>query len=112
MTTVEIKEKIFDYIQKVRDGVSFVEIERLFSPTEIKGELAMEFKHNLIMWAGMNEKFCDAMRLLQKEKKVAVTPTTVFVYMVDGGMLKLPIAKSARDYKEPHWVPVVFGLAK
>ena len=36
-----------------------------------------------------------------------MVPTSPFTYMHDGRALTLPLVKQIRQYKKPHWLPVV-----
>jgi hypothetical protein len=95
-----------------RSGVSFVEIERLLTSrgVETKGPHALVIdKYNIALWAGMSERFVAVMDAVQARKNVSLKPTSCLVYLADGGMLRMPLAKRTRRYKELHWAPVVFN---
>ncbi|ASL80483.1 hypothetical protein GBLP1_g1999 [Lactiplantibacillus plantarum] len=34
------------------------------------------------------------------------------IYLIDGVVPSMPVAKTNREYKHPHWVPVVFTVEK
>ena len=98
---------------KERGHVSFVELDR-----EIEGftggEHALESlrpKHsNIIIWVNLTEEGSATIRaLLEQELIHTTTCSSLLVYMVDGGFLKMPIARRARHYKEPHWLPSVIN---
>jgi hypothetical protein len=78
---------------------------------EAKGSYCMEYPPNCIWWVGMSEKMIDAIELCQKRKSIEPGYAHYLVYLIDGGMLKFPIAKRLPKggYKKPHWVPVVFN---
>jgi hypothetical protein len=49
---------------------------------------------------------------LIEERRIAAKIASPLIYFMDGGALKLPIAKRAnKSYKTPHWAPVVLNLA-
>ncbi len=37
--------------------------------------------------------------------------TQLLVYLVDGQVPSLPLARSPRTYKKPHWLPVAFNAS-
>lgn len=78
---------------------------------EVEGDLAMFLPghENIILWAGMSQPFFDAIAQALSTHLIETRPTQVMVYMADGGMLNMPVAKSLRQYKEPHWLPVAFN---
>jgi hypothetical protein len=96
-------------------AVSFVELSRLLASRglEVGGEHAMEAGScpNLFLWAGMSEEFFDTVSQLLSSRTVHLKSTLPLVYLVDGGMLDMPIAQRPprNGYREPHWVPAVFN---
>jgi hypothetical protein len=50
------------------------------------------------------------MKELLANGEIRAEPTNVMTYMIDGSVLQLPLAKSIRNYKERHWLPVVFNI--
>jgi hypothetical protein len=94
---------------KNRETVSFMELER-----EIDGFKGGDYEWildpwNIVLWAGMTKEAIDAMLLLREKHLIHPTATTLLVYMIDGGMPRLPLAKRKVVYKKPHWIPVVFN---
>jgi hypothetical protein len=108
--TRPLKERILDYIQKT-DYVSFAELNHRFGGDFTGGEMALELKRNLIIWANLTETACASVRELLTEHAIIAAPTGLLVYATDGIMLKFPIAKRERDYKEIHWLPVTLRPA-
>lgn len=108
----KLAEACVEFI-RVRDHVSFAELrDFLSSYIPVAGEFLMEFTEhpNLCLWGAMTEEFVAVMRDLQATKQVVMEPSSVLVYLIDGGILKMPIAKRPRKggYKKPHWLPTVF----
>ena len=107
----ELKNSIESLILEY-DWISFANIhEYLGSYFELKGNTVLEVGgkgSNVFAWINMSEDFCRAMADLVQEKKIAMQGTSIFIYMTDGMMLKLPIAKRERAYKKHHWIPTVF----
>ena len=91
-------------------GVSFVELER--EVPGFKGDCAIELRENLVIWSHMSEEFCEAFTALLDAKEIALTPTSVLVYMCDGAVPNMPIAKRLRPYKKLRWLPVCVGFTK
>lgn len=108
-------DAIVRYVQ-ARPGTTFVELERLLSDLgmEVKGDLLIDVRPNVIMWANMSQEFVDEILALQSDGRVvpAHTDTTAFCYMVDGKVLNLPVAvrPPKNGYKEPHWAPTAFFM--
>jgi len=49
----------------------------------------------------------EAIQSLDTQKKIIMYPSHSAVYLIDGGAVQLPIARSDRDYKFERWLPVV-----
>lgn len=110
----EIKEA-FRYFIEQKDYVTFVNLIEFFeSHIELKGDWYIAEPQNptIILWKGMSEEFVNAIAELLKEEKIFIFPTSHLTYMADGGLLKLPLARSIRNYKKPHWLPVCFRTKK
>jgi len=94
-----------------RGAVSFPEIVNAIGD-DTRGDLAWEVTPNLVLWAGISKSIIKTFESL----KDAVEPctTNVLVYLNDGPMLNLRVAKRAnrKGYKEPHWLPIVFNPRK
>jgi len=107
-----VKKQILEYVQE-RGNVSFAELMRLGGDAA-KGDqaLCLEEYPNLIMWAGMSQPFIKAIEELLEEGRLVEKPTSLLVYMADGMLLRMPLAKSKRHYKKPRWTPVVFNCPK
>lgn len=105
-------DAIEDYVRQY-DYVTFAELGRRMEPYfEVEGTIALELAPNVILWLGMSEAFADAIKQLQREKRIWAWPSSLMVYMIDGGMLRLPIAKrlAEKGYKREHWLPVTFRI--
>lgn len=102
-----LKDEILKYVQQMRGGVSFAELSRFEG---FGGKIRIEARENMVIWANMSQEAVDALNELRAEAKVHFYPTQILVYMADGAALDLPLAKSNRDYKKPHWLPCVVNL--
>ena len=91
--------------------VSFAELQRdatAYQDDQWTGDYAMEVKSgtNIFLWFGMSPGAIDAIDDLVRRKVVDLVPASELVYMCDGAMPNVPIAKQARNYKKPRWMPV------
>lgn len=108
----QIKNAILDYI-KTHEGTSYVEIEGLFTRLgfEWRGDfqLCSEKCSNVIYWTGWNKEAVQILNSLQEDKSIHKVPTEPLIYLIDGKSINLPLVKSFKQYKQPHWLPVVFN---
>lgn len=104
---------IHDLVTRQQVGTSLVEICGALRAAghDVDGDLALEHPGftNIYLWAGVSQTVVDALNELLTARLVHYVPTSVLVYAADGGMLNLPLAKSARNYKTPRWAPVVIN---
>lgn len=103
-----MKQDIYNFV-KERGYVSFVELSNNIEG--FNGDLAICLGENIIIWSGMSQEACDALRqLTHVDKTIEYIPASPLVYLCDGGGLDLPLAKSARKYKKPHWLRVTLNV--
>lgn len=111
MTTQEMANKILEAVQGYGPGASFVDIVNVCGK-EAQGDRVMTFptRDNTVLWDGVSEMFIDAFNLVKSQ--MAIAPSTVLLYAMDGTILDLPIAHrpGKTDYKKPHWYPVTFRM--
>jgi hypothetical protein len=101
---------VIDAIRKLlreRDYVSFAEIARL-PGAEGKLELALETDDasNIVLWRGLSPAAFAALKTMLANGDCHFVPASLISYLVDDALLKLPLAKEARHYKKPHWLPL------
>lgn len=102
----KLKENIESEINRLKRGISFVDLSRIKGFT---GEFEwIDTKWNVVYWPKISEEAIEAMEDLVKEKKITVRPTNWLVYFIDGCVPKYPIAKSIRNYKRTRWLPIIF----
>ena len=110
LTLEEMKEDLLWYIEHY-DWVSIAELTHRYDD-QAKGDYqwVTESDDNIIFYAGLSEKLVSALRELLREKKAHLHPASVLAYMMDGGILKLPLARKPPrgGYKKLHWLPVCF----
>lgn len=111
----EVAMPLLDTIRETlkTDNVTFAELARL---PGFNGDLMISITSdkvaNMILWANMSEEAVDAIETIRQEGEYQVVPTTPLTYIIDGCALAMPLAKSKRRYKKPHWIPVVFKRVK
>jgi hypothetical protein len=94
--------------------VSMVELERVAGEhLGVSGDLAWlspDDRH-IRIWLGMSEEFVKALELVLKRGRVEPKASNPLVYLIDGKVCTLPVAKRPPKggYKEDHWLPVVFN---
>ena len=89
-------------------SVSFVELANRIDG--FKGDRSWEVSEkNICLWSGVSLRAVEAISGLLNTRQIKMTSTDPLVYMCDGGMLNLPIAKQNRKYKSLRWLPVVFN---
>jgi hypothetical protein len=104
--SIELKEEIYNFV-KTRRFVSFAEIVLQFG----EGDETIELKdYNIVLWANLRSDVAEAILELLRERKLFLIPTHVLVYIIDGRVLSLPVAKRLRKYKKLHWLPVVLDI--
>jgi hypothetical protein len=111
------KEIILNYIIKMKGRVSFVEVERELTKNNINpnGDYYIPFKQykNVYIWVNMSEGFSKSIISLLKDYKICLKECLEIIYITDGKMIDLPIARGKeRDYKKEHWLPMVINIDK
>jgi hypothetical protein len=96
-------------------SVSMVELERVFEAVAgedaARGELTIEATAcpKLALWASVSEGFMDAFDEIAP--LVDLEPCHLLVYLMDGAVLQLPLAKRPpkNGYRKLHWAPAVLN---
>lgn len=104
-------ETIRDFVAERGNNVSFAELDQLtgFRDRENGFEIGWR-SQNIVFWSGISEEGCDALDAALDADLIHYHPTSAFIYLLDGTMPQLPVAKQVRTYKQPHWLPVVLKL--
>ena len=92
-----------------KKSVSMIEIMRL---PGTEGEFTFEAFNNCIIWDSISQEGLEAISSLMWGNLIEPHGASVLIYLIDGGHLKLPLAKKERAYKHPHWLPIVFEPVK
>lgn len=108
LTLEEMKEDLLGYVE-CYDWVSIAELTHRYDD-QAKGDYlwVTESDDNIVFYAGLSQKLLSALWELLREKKVHLHPASLLTYLVDGGMLKLPLARKPPrgGYKKLHWLPI------
>lgn len=117
ISKVEVKAKVYEYI-KQQGGVSYVELERFFESigysyqgTEV---CCSSMSQYVVFWEGWHKQAYSILNELIKDKKIHREPAPMWVYLVDGKGLALPIVTETTNYKRikrEYWLPCVFSVA-
>lgn len=95
---------------KQREHVTYVEIKRLLEGhMQTDGDVAITAKEYpaAVFWTGLSEELAEIMFDLHASKRIHRHPASLMAYMIDGGLLNLPIPKTM-NFKKPHWLPVCY----
>jgi hypothetical protein len=93
------------------NGLTFVELLG-FLPY-LKGDYFYWVGNNsIVAWIGVSQECIHALQDLLLNEQISLHSTQPLTYLIDGCALKLPLAKSVRQYKKPHWLPVTFSVPK
>ena len=103
-----MKENILRCISK--GGVSFVELSR--EVPGFKGDNWIKTDKNWIFWSNISDEAAQTLLDLENENLIKKIPCQSIIYIMDGGWIDLPLVKSDRTYKKPHWLPVTYSLVK
>lgn len=108
---MDIKAEVYRFI-KNNEGTSYVELENLFTSLgfDWKGDLEIysDVCSNVIFWTGWNKEAIEVINSLQREGLIGKVPGQPFIYYIDGKALNLPLVRTYRQYKSPHWLPILF----
>lgn len=114
----ELGDKLVEFMQKRKIGISFAEINHFFEQqgVDYKGEQAISMPEHpsIIYWANWNEFAVNTfLYVLDKlEGKLEMKSCSHLTYIIDGLLPSMPVAKSIRDYKQDRWLPVVMEVLK
>lgn len=96
----DVQRYVDDY-----DNVTMAELSRDWPEHFSDGTHSLSVSSpNVIVWINMSEEGCAVLEWFMAQKRVE--PCAWMAYMIDGSMLRLPLVKSRRLYKRPHWLPI------
>jgi hypothetical protein len=91
-----------------RGGTSFAELQRLDG---FKGGLEFGLlEKNILFWSGVSSDAGGALISLRKRGAIVMRIASPLLYLQDGHVPKMPIARQAKSYRQPHWLPVFYWL--
>jgi hypothetical protein len=94
---------------RAHNWVSFVELDRLDGFRGGRALLLGGEDSNLVLWQSISEQAIGDLGTLIAGGEAHFAPASPVVYLADGRMPTLPIAKTRHHYRRPHWVPVVLA---
>jgi len=92
--------------------VSFAELANKIPGFQGGEMIFFDDETNIVLWGGMTEIGAQALKALRADKEIEMVPADPLVYLIDGLVPSLPIAKSIRKYKKQHWMPATFKVRK
>ena len=109
----DLKQRIFSFLDKYKT-VTFAEMKWI---PGFSGEKTACISPNVIVWTEISTEAISAINELIAEGSIEVRPYRpgwqgVMTYGFDGGVLPLPLAKRARPYERPRWLPVYLAEAE
>ena len=121
---IETAKACIKFIEEDKGNSSFVNVERIMEQNGISTQdddkggwfVPWDIEYdNIIVWDFNNEAMAEVWRAIFKcleadDKSMELQVSQPLVYLVDGKILALPLAKSLRHYKQPHWLPVVLSI--
>lgn len=98
-------------------GFSMVELEKLLEHNHIDYEdkgyaWTSGYCENIIFWCDFKQEIPMAIKELQAEGKIRIDIAQPIIYMVDGKMINLPLVRTRKNYKTPHWLPIVLNTGR
>jgi hypothetical protein len=102
ITVNKLEEAVLEYI-RTHIGSSCVELYRTFG----KGDYWLTVGNNVVYAFGLSDELSEALSNLEDMNEIVSMPCEWVIYLVDGGIPKLPMAHKIpkTGYKEPHWLP-------
>lgn len=113
MKTKTIEQELYGFIRE-HDATSFVELENVFKRIgyDYKGEREIGIKSlgNVALWSGWSSDAVQAFDNVMRLPDVNISTASPIIYLMDGAVPQLPVAKREQSYKHPHWLPIVFTV--
>ena len=104
----KIADDIFNLVQKL-NHVTFIELCDKIDG--FKGDKSLWLDapsmSNVLLWNDISEEASIALKELTDANRIHFEPTNAITYLIDGGLVSLPVAKREMHYKETHWLPSV-----
>lgn len=121
---IKAAKACIEFIKQDGGNSSFVNIEHVMEQNGIsisdgqEGGYVLNFGKdypNIVLWVFQSLEAHDVWHIMtrlldNKNRAVQVRATQTLIYLVDGKVLNMPLAKSKRNYKKPHWLPTVLSI--
>jgi hypothetical protein len=114
----ELAERIVGYLERF-GHTTFATLQMSLSDLCVKRDEDLGYEwamadSNVVIWTNLTHKGICTLVHLKRTGVIDLHPCPILYYMMDGGLLRYPIAKRppSRGYKEPHWVPTVLFIKK
>ncbi len=111
-----IEEKLRACINEQYSGITFVELVNAVGEDDAKGDYLYSSAKladlNIYYWGGLSEEFAQALVRIDASGMIECRLASPFIYLYDGRVPSLPIAKRPRKYKDPHWIPTSIRLKR
>lgn len=108
MTAQEIAEAIAERVRREGDA-TFVMLARDMPEHFQSGAMEIGLlDRNIVYWQNASAEALEAIEVFRRMPGMSFEPTQPLCYMIDGGVLNLPIARKLQTYAKPHWLPMLF----
>ena len=102
MTDTTLEDRVVAFITERGGGVSFVELEREF-PEEFEGQehaLNLTDYDNIMLWQPVSLAMAGALNTASTNGRIVIESAPQIVYLVDGKVPMMPIARKARQVQD------------
>jgi hypothetical protein len=104
----DLARQILELVRR-RDHVSFAQLQELPGFRDGRGlAWTMAERPTIVLWCGLRTGAYRALARLCDRDVLVMEHVPVLVYVADGALPDLPVARTLRRYKRPHWLPVAF----
>ncbi len=113
MVDVNMAARIVELVGE-RDFVTFAELDQRvpgFAARGAEAPMSFTMHENLVLWGGMTEVGARTIAGLLEDGRLALADGTMMTYLADGKVPTMPIAKAARPYQRPRWLPTTLRPA-
>ena len=108
MTAQEIAEAIAERVRREGDA-TFVMLAQDMPEHFQSGAMEIGLlDRNIVYWQNASPEALEAIEIFRRMPGMSLEPTQPLCYLIDGGVLSLPFARSIRAYDKPHWLPMLF----
>lgn len=103
---MSLRAEILDFFKRDPRPADFCFLEDLLYWSG--GDMSLVLNENTVLWFGMSQETTNTLVVMYEAGEIHFRPVSTLTYLVGASRLPtLPIAKTGRKYKKPHWLPVV-----